>query len=487
MTRRRNKPVSKKGKKPLPKADRPKHFYAVLNERVTLEPAADSREDLAAVNTSHGIQRIRHPYARVDVARNRIIKAFLANANSPDSTLTMLDNDHVHHPETVLRLINHNVDVVGALAFRRGEPYDPQIYVRRDDGEYLQPSEWTDDLLEGTIVGAAAICIKRSVFEKLDAVGAPYPYFRMMYEPGKDHFLGEDWYFGLMCEEAGIPHHCDMGLIAPHLDTLYIGDIPWRKRQGTYLPDANERMRPEPWYQDNGNSGLQKKWDELKDHHKGETCVIIGNGPSLKDVPLEFLKAYPTFGLNRINLMEDFEPYYHVAVNPLVLEQFGEEIVTAFKGKVRRFFLRQDWRPPGLAQRPAVIPVRSVGNAKFYVDPRAGLYEGFTVTFVAMQIAYWMGFKTVLLVGVDHSYESDGAPNEETIMEEDPNHFSPEYFKGAKWNNPDLEKSEQAYRLAKEAFEENDRRIVNLTKGTKLDVFEREELEKWLRALPSKR
>ena len=221
--------------------------------------------------------------------------------------------------------------------------------------------------------------------------------------------------------------------------------------------------------------------DELYNTHKGETALIVGNGPSLKDVPLEFLKAYPTFGLNRINLMDDFEPFYHVAVNPLVLEQFGTEILNDYKGKVRRFFLRQDWLPkvPGLSEQPAVVPIRSLSNEKFYVDPRAGLYEGFTVTFVAMQIAYWMGFKTVLLVGVDHSYETEGAPNEEKVMEDDPNHFHPEYFKGAKWNNPDLVKSEQAYQLAREAFEADGRKIINLTEGTKLDVFEKGDLHEY--------
>ncbi|MCH7611709.1 MAG: hypothetical protein IIB10_13615, partial [Chloroflexi bacterium] len=481
MTRKRNKPQKR------PKESKPRHFYAVLNERMTLEAAAESREDLAAVNTANGIQRIRHPYARVDVARNRIQKAFMANASHPDDSLTMLDNDHVHHPETVLRLISHNVDVVGALAFRRGEPYDPQIYVKGENGEYQQPADWKPSLLKGTIVGAAAICIRKKVFDKLEAAGIHYPYFRMMYTDNKDHFLGEDWYFGLLCDEVGIPHHCDMGLIAPHIDNLFIGDKPWRMRQGNYSPDANERMRPEPWYQDDGNQDLEGKWSELKDYHKGETCVIIGNGPSLKDVPLDFLKAYPTFGLNRINLMDDFEPYYHVAVNPLVLEQFGEEILEAYKGKVRRFFLRQDWitKIQGLNMQPSVIPIRSLSNEKFYGDPRAGLYEGHTVTYVAMQIAYWMGFKTVLLVGIDHSYQFGGVPNEERIWKgNDPNHFHPEYFKGKKWNNPDLVMSQRAYRLAREAFEADGRRIVNLTAGTKLEVFEKGELAEWMEKRP---
>ena len=130
--------------------------------------------------------------------------------------------------------------------------------------------------------------------------------------------------------------------------------------------------------------------------------------------------------------------------------------------------------------QPSVIPIRSLSNEKFYGDPRAGLYEGHTVTYVAMQIAYWMGFKTVLLVGVDHSYQFGGAPNEERIWEgNDPNHFHPGYFKGKKWNNPDLEKSEAAYRLAKEAFEADGRKIVQIGKS-ELDVFEKTDWYTWM-------
>jgi len=31
-------------------------------------------------------------------------------------------------------------------------------------------------------------------------------------------------------------------------------------------------------------------WNEIYNRHKGETCLIIGNGPSLRNVPLAFLQ-----------------------------------------------------------------------------------------------------------------------------------------------------------------------------------------------------
>ena len=98
-----------------------------------------------------------------------------------------------------------------------------------------------------------------------------------------------------------------------------------------------------------------------------------------------------------------------------------------------------------------------------------------------MQLAFHMGFETVLLVGVDHKFKMDGTPNQETTWQgDDPNHFSPDYFKGTRWNNPDLANSERAYRLAEKAYRDAGRRIVNLTEGTAEQVFEKGTVAEWM-------
>jgi hypothetical protein len=90
-----------------------------------------------------------------------------------------------------------------------------------------------------------------------------------------------------------------------------------------------------------------------------------------------------------------------------------------------------------------------------------------------MQIAYYMGFQEVILIGVDHSFSTTGKPHATvTSQGDDPNHFAANYFgKGFRWQLPDLETSELAYRLAKEQFERAGREIVDATIGGKLQVF----------------
>jgi hypothetical protein len=215
-------------------------------------------------------------------------------------------------------------------------------------------------------------------------------------------------------------------------------------------------------------------WEGMfADKHHGETCVIIGNGPSLRKVPTAFLKKYPSFGTNRIYLLEGFTPDYYVAVNPLVVQQSVNEI-NACSAKAKFITARE------AHQITDSYPLVPMGTRVFSYNPAAYIFEGHTVTYVCMQLAFHFGFETVLLVGVDHTSQMDAAANVETVWQgEDVNHFSPDYFKGTKWNNPDLKNSEVAYRMARKAFDDAGRRIINLTEGTKLDIFERERLSKW--------
>lgn len=209
----------------------------------------------------------------------------------------------------------------------------------------------------------------------------------------------------------------------------------------------------------------------FKDKHLGERCFIIGNGPSLRKTDLSLLKNEVTFGLNRIYLLFDemgFATSYYVAVNKLVLQQCSHEIA---KCPCPKFIA---WHSRNLIKvTPFVMFFRSRNSPGFYTDLTKGVWEGGTVTYVAMQIAYYMGFRKVILIGVDHSFVTKGRPNATVVSRgDDSNHFDPQYFgKGFRWQLPDLETSELAYRIAREQFEAAGREIVDATKDGKLRVF----------------
>jgi hypothetical protein len=210
------------------------------------------------------------------------------------------------------------------------------------------------------------------------------------------------------------------------------------------------------------------KW---KDRHQGERCVIIGNGPSLNQTDLSLLKNETTFGLNRIYMMFEklgFETTYHTVVNRLVVQQCANDFMEL---KAPLFTTWPNFE--SLGDTAGTFYLNKLVGPRFSEDLTKGIWEGATVTFVAMQIAYYMGFKDVVLVGVDHNFVSTG-PAHKVVQSEgaDPNHFDPNYFgKGFKWQLPDLETSEIAYALAGRAFEARGGRIVDATVGGKLQLF----------------
>jgi len=220
---------------------------------------------------------------------------------------------------------------------------------------------------------------------------------------------------------------------------------------------------------------MTSSWKRLQNKHRNKTALVIGNGPSLNDIPLDFLGKYPSFGTNKIYLLDDFEPNYYVAVNPLVIEQAGN---TVRKIDYDAKFIAAHYTRHLVED---ALPLYSTAIPLFSRTPDKWVYEGYTVTYVCLQLAYFMGFSTVLLVGVDHSYEFEGQPNEQKLSwGEDVNHFHPAYFaNGQKWHNPDLERSERAYQMARTVYDFEGRKIFNLTPGTKLDVFEKGDIAEW--------
>jgi len=232
---------------------------------------------------------------------------------------------------------------------------------------------------------------------------------------------------------------------------------------------------------------LYKQLETFRNIHSGEDCFIIGNGPSLNKMDLTLLNDYHTFGLNKIYLIFKRQPLklsYHVAVNSLVIEQSKDYFNTSDCPT----FLAQEakWKNKIRSKNTFAI-CDLLYEDLFYKDITKGITPGYTVTYVAMQIAYFMGFKRVFLVGVDHNFAQTGQANEKQRLNgDDQNHFDPNYFKGQDWHLADLEKSEIFYSIAKYIYEKNDRSIYDATIDGKLDIFQKINYEEALKLAKKK-
>jgi hypothetical protein len=222
------------------------------------------------------------------------------------------------------------------------------------------------------------------------------------------------------------------------------------------------------------NKDRLKRFENL---HQGQRCFIIGNGPSISNMNLTPLEKEITFGLNRIYLAFDklsFVPTYYVCVNELVLKQFAFEIEKLSMPK----FLNWNYRAYFDKNATSIhfINLSLALKDKFNTNISSPFFSGGTVTYVAIQLAYIMGFSEIILIGVDHSFKDKGVPNKVKIRtsDVDANHFHPDYFpKGFKWQLPDLLRSELAYTIARDELEQRGRRIVDATENGKLTVFKK--------------
>lgn len=239
---------------------------------------------------------------------------------------------------------------------------------------------------------------------------------------------------------------------------------------------------------DKGFSFGCSDFSKLKDKFKGERAFIVGNGPSLNKHDLSLLKNEYSFAVNGIfykTESEGYRPTFYVVEDRHVMldnvdkinafearyKFFPVDYKSQLKNKKNCWFFRMDKGYYNKTSPYFAIP-------RFSADMNDKLYCGQSVTMINLQIAYYLGFSEIYLIGMDHSYhipsDADVAGEEITSNSDDPNHFHPEYFgKGKKWHDPHLDRVERTYSYFKLAYESQGRKIYNATVGGNLEVFER--------------
>lgn len=231
-----------------------------------------------------------------------------------------------------------------------------------------------------------------------------------------------------------------------------------------------------------------RKLAKYKDIHKGERCFVIGNGPSLTTEDLQILydNHVVTFGTNRVFHIFDktqWRPTYYVSEDPIILESIQDKVAEV---PCNARFLPINLRWENNIQVP---------NATWFyqdywselketcglsLDVAKGIRCKGTVTISCIQLAIYMGFSEIYLLGVDHNYSryTDSSGN----VVEDPtvkDYFSDAYdtdFKSVIGRNLD------ATTLSYLSVEELSRKIgtfkvYNATRGGKLEVYQRVNFE----------
>lgn len=252
----------------------------------------------------------------------------------------------------------------------------------------------------------------------------------------------------------------------------------WVMRSGSARPDRLFLASREPL-----TPAQRDAIGKYRQRYSGRRCFIVGNGPSLNETNLELLKNEHTFGTNLIFRMTErngFRPTFYVIEDSHVASDHLERIRDY---DVDRKFIPSQYSPfyaaaPGALFYPLDVRDLRAGRHGFSLDCADRVCSGGSVTYVCLQLAAYMGFSEVYLIGVDFRYRKPAGVKVRgdtwTSTGPDPNHFSPDYFgPGRKWHDPRLDRAAASFRLARRRFDELGCTVKNATAGGRLEIFER--------------
>jgi len=255
-----------------------------------------------------------------------------------------------------------------------------------------------------------------------------------------------------------------------------------------------------------------KRFKKLGGNYRGKRCFIMGNGPSLNETPLELLDGEFIFGVNRCHLLYDrvsWRPSFFTAVDGRVTPNISGEIFEQAKQLPDTcFFLPahfrdiQPWQNQSniiwmneKLQDPALGP-----DGYFASCPPDFVRVPNTVTITCIQLAVFLGFNPIYLIGCDTKYvipegmvSSEGSVRDPgtgeliegfaltMLLDQDPNHFDPDYFrKGDPWSSPNVNGMVYGYNMVKRKCQTLGTTIYNGTVGGELEVFPRVDINRLL-------
>lgn len=222
--------------------------------------------------------------------------------------------------------------------------------------------------------------------------------------------------------------------------------------------------------------------DALEQRHNvlaGRRAWIIGNGPSVRHADLNLIadQGDVIFCFNRFymaypetRLRED----YLVSADRLMIQDFGPEIITQSSG-LPLFCVDRD-EATELEGEYLRVNKLDVAMPLFSRNASRFVHVGGSSVFVALQLAYYFGIREVLTYGLDYSFSQTPVFDPRysiPVCFDEGNHFIRGYRSEKPWVPPNWRDISFGFLKSRVAFEAAGGRILNATRGGKLEIFDR--------------
>lgn len=243
----------------------------------------------------------------------------------------------------------------------------------------------------------------------------------------------------------------------------------------------------------------------------GDSIIIMGNGPSLRQVldnDLPLLQRSQTMAVNFAALSPEFfqiKPAYYIIVDP----HFFLGTDDARIGKLKEALRRVDWPMTLILPRNRSFAcgnqliremhINIVGVEGFStlvngaIKHRLGMPRPRNVLIPAILSAIWMGFSKIVIVGADHSWlQTLSVLEDNTVVTVQPHFYKDEateqqrvnaIFKGVKLHSmlQNFAIAFKAYHTIAEYAAKHGVSVINATPGSYIDAFPRQPLSQAIR------
>lgn len=218
---------------------------------------------------------------------------------------------------------------------------------------------------------------------------------------------------------------------------------------------------------------------QLKNIHDGKRCFVLCTGPSLTIKDCELLQDEITFCMNsfcKILEKTNFRPSFYGIQDVQVFSNLKEDIFHWFKNKenvliadriTQKYKLDNPWVEFPLCYSYNAYErwFKSEFIAKFSPDSYRIVYDEFSITHSLIQIAVYMGFKEIYLLGADCSFNKNK-----------PLHFVDHGIVDSQIDTS-RDRNIAGYKAIKNYCDLHGIKVFNATRGGKLEVFPRVQLE----------
>lgn len=241
---------------------------------------------------------------------------------------------------------------------------------------------------------------------------------------------------------------------------------------------------------------LLQKNRVLHNRHVRERCFILATGPSIKQQKLKLLQGESCIAVSNFFLHPDYaliKPRYyciapyHLPITEESWSAWMKELDQGTGDSTFFFALRDQARVEGAGD----FVNRPPHYLLFGASPKTIVHTGIdltrpillpnTVTIMALQIAIYMGFQQIYLLGCDHNQIIGLNKRQHFFSEEEALRVS---RRRAEWDERHIESfcqeyidQWQDYKLMRRLADKNAIQIVNATPNSLLDLFPRVDYE----------